>query len=265
MQLRDKTILVTGATGGIGSQVSRLLAAQGATLVLNCISADLLADLCTQLCPQFGPQHHSVVADVSTPQGRDAIGAACQAAGGIDAVINLAGILNFSLFEEQNPAVIERILQINTVAPILLTRLLLPQLRERAEARILNVGSIFGSIGHPGFVAYCASKAALKTFSEALARELADTKVSVAYIAPRATETPLNSDKVSALNAALGNKCDTPAHVAAEIVALLAGTQRLRYLGWPEQLFVRVNALVPAVVHSALVKKLSIIKRHAQA
>ena len=261
MQLTGKTILVTGATGGIGSEVSRMLAAKGAKLVLNCMNPGLLATLQEEL----GGNHLMVVADVSVPEGRQAIMDACHAAGGIDALINLAGILNFNLFEAQTEAVINRILQINTVAPILLTRLLLPQLRERPEARILNVGSIFGSIGHPGFVAYCASKAALKTFSEALARELADSHVSVAYIAPRATETPLNSAKVTALNVALGNKCDTPAHVAAEIVALLESKQRLRYLGWPEQLFVRVNALLPAIVHSALVKKLSIIKHHAKA
>lgn len=261
MQLTGSTILVTGATGGIGSEVSRLLAHKGATLVLNCVSPGLLAALQDEL----GMEHHIVAADISTPEGRQAIVDKCQAAGGIDAVINLAGILNFNLFSAQNEATVNRMLQVNTVAPILLTRLLLPQLQAKPEARILNVGSIFGSIGHPGFVAYCASKAAIKTFSEALARELADTKVSVAYIAPRATETPLNSDKVNALNAALGNKSDTPAHVAAQIVALLASKQRLRYLGWPEKLFVRVNALLPAIVHSALVKKLSIIKHHAQA
>jgi short-subunit dehydrogenase len=261
MQLTSKTILVTGATGGIGTEVCRLLAAQGATLVMNCVNAALLAALNAQL----GGSHHTVVGDVSTPEGRAAIHAACEATGGIDALVNLAGILNFRLFAEQDEATINRILQVNTVAPILLTRLLLPLLLARPEARILNVGSIFGSIGHPGFVAYCASKAAIKTFSEALARELADTTVSVAYIAPRATETPLNSDRVMALNAALGNKCDPPAQVAAEVVALLAGTGRQRFLGWPEKLFVRVNALLPAVVHSALVKKLSLIKHHAQA
>ncbi|MEY4642907.1 MAG: hypothetical protein RLZZ227_2901 [Pseudomonadota bacterium] len=261
MQLTHKTILITGATGGIGSELSRLLAAHGVRLVLTCMNATLLATLRDEL----GAQHHSVAADVSTRDGRQAIVDACTAAGGIDAVVNLAGILNFNLFEAQSEAVIERILQVNTVAPILLTRQLLPQLRQRPQARILNVGSIFGSIGHPGFVAYCASKAAVRTFSEALARELADTSVSVAYIAPRATETPLNSDKVNALNLALGNKSDTPAHVAQEIVALLASDQQLRYLGWPEKLFVRVNALLPAVVHSALVKKLSIIKHHAKA
>lgn len=261
MQLANSTILVTGASGGIGSEVCRLLDVAGATLVLNCISSAQLQALQQRLTrPQQG-----VVADVATAEGRAAIVEACRVGGGIDAVINLAGILDFDLFVAQHEALINRILQVNSVGPILLTRQLLPQLLQRSEARILNVGSIFASIGHPGFVAYCASKAAIKSFSEALARELADTRVSVAYIAPRATVTTLNSDRVNALNAALGNASDRPELVAKAIVAMLASTARVRYLGWPERFFVRLNSLLPGVVHAALVRKLSIIKQHAQA
>ena len=260
MQPRHSTILVTGASGGIGSELCRLLAAEGATLVMSCIDARALESLRTEL----GGMHHVVAADIARPDGREAVVAACHAAGGIAAVVNLAGILDFNLFAAQRVDTIERILHVNAVAPILLTRLLLPLLHARPEARIVNVGSTFGSIGHPGFVAYCASKAALKSFSEALARELADTRVSVAYIAPRATATPLNTGRVVALNAALGNKSDPPAAVAVAIVQLLRGRKRLRYLGWPERLFVRLNALLPSLVHAALVRKLPVIKRFAQ-
>lgn len=261
MQLTHKTILVTGASGGIGSEVCRLLEAAGAALVLNCISSVQLQELRQRLTRP----HAGVVADVATGEGRAAIAATCHKAGGIDALINLAGILDFGLFALQQEALINRILQVNSVGPILLTRQLLPQLLQRSEARVLNVGSIFASIGHPGFVAYCASKAAIKAFSEALARELADTSVSVAYIAPRTTVTALNTDRVNALNAALGHGSDRPERVARAIVDMLAGTSRVRYLGWPEQLFVRLNSLLPGVVHAALVRKLPIIKQHAQA
>lgn len=259
MQLAHKLVLVTGATGGIGSHVCSLLDRKGATLVLNGCNPEALGALRARL----DARHHVVAADIATPGGRDAIVAACNAAGGVDALINLAGILDFDMFSKQSELLIERMLQVNTTGPVLLCRALLPQLLARPVARILNVGSIFGSIGHPGFVAYCASKAALKAFSEALAREMADTTVSVAYIAPRATATLMNTDRVMALNAALGNACDKPADVAAEIVAMLEGTGLTRYLGWPEKLFVRLNALLPALVHSALVKKLSLIRHHS--
>ena len=259
MQVRNKTILVTGATGGIGALLCRQLAARGARLVLNCTSPEKLSMLRAEL----GAEHIAIPADVSTPVGRQSIVRVCSDAGGIDGLVNLAGILDFNMFQNQESALIARILEVNTVAPVLLTRELLPMLIGRNEARILNVGSIFGSIGHPGFTVYCASKAAIKTFSEALSRELADTGVSVAYIAPRATRTALNSDRVTALNIALGNRTDTPELVAVSIADMFEGSSLRRYLGWPEKLFVHINALLPAVVHKALVKNLPIIKKHA--
>jgi short-subunit dehydrogenase len=259
MQAEGKTILVTGATGGIGSLLCRELARRGARLVMNCMSREKLAKLQVEL----SGRHVAVAADVSTAEGRQAIVAACLDAGGIDGLINLAGILDFGMFQNQDEALIARIIEVNTKAPVLLTHQLLPMLLDKPAARILNVGSIFGSIGHPGFTVYCASKAAIKTFSEALARELADTPVTVAYIAPRATRTALNTDRVTALNTELGNKTDTPGHVAASIADMFEDDSHRRFLGWPEKLFVHVNALLPAVVHKALVKNLPIIKKHA--
>jgi short-subunit dehydrogenase len=260
MRLHDKLILVTGASGGIGTILCRQLAAQGARLVMSCMDPQRLQALQHEL----GEKHLVVAADISRPQGRVAIADACKAAGGIDALVNLAGMLDFGLFQQQKPELLQKLFEVNTIGPIVLTRELLPQLLAKPQARIVNVGSIFGSIGHPGFAAYCASKAAIKSFSEALSRELADSTISVGYIAPRATRTALNSDRVRALNVALGNREDAPELVAREICAMLFGTQRQRFLGWPEKLFVFINAVLPAVVHRALVGKLPVIRKFAR-
>ncbi len=257
MQLTNKLVLVTGATGGIGRALCALLSAAGARLVLNGLVETQLRELQQQL----GPQHQIAVADISAMDGREGLEQVCRQAGGVDVVINLAGILDCNLYTNQSEAAISRLMDVNAVAPMLLTRRLLPQLLQKPHARIVNVGSTFGSIGHPGFATYCASKAAMKMFSEALARELADTGVSVGYIAPRATNTPLNTDRIILLNQALGNATDTPEQVAMEIFALVLSKARLRYLGWPEALFVRINAVLPGVVHNALVKKLPLIKQ----
>ena len=104
----------------------------------------------------------------------------------------------------------------------------------------------------------------MKTFTEALSRELADTNIAVSYIAPRATATALNSDRVNDMNKALGNNTDTPDYVARQIVNHLQQEKALSYLGWPEKFFVRLNALLPSVVHNALVKKLGLIKQFAR-
>jgi short-subunit dehydrogenase len=259
MQLSNKRILVTGATGGIGSALCQQLEKAGAKLLLCSHNEDSLKHLMTMLVQN----HDIVVADISSSSDQLKILEMCQLNGGIDAVINLAGIMDFDLFENQSTQIIEKTFLVNTLAPVQLINLLLPLLKQKTEATILNVGSTFGSIGHPGFSVYCASKAAIKTFSEALARELADSSIKVSYVAPRATSTKFNSDKVNALNAALGNKADTADYVASQIIKVLENGQNSRYLGWPEKLFVRINALLPGVVSKALTKNLNIIKQHA--
>lgn len=260
MQLTNKRILVTGASGGIGSALCRQLESADVQLIISGHNEDALSRFHASL----HRQHDIVAADISTQAGCLEILEICKLNGGIDGMINLAGVMDFDMFESQSSSVIEHILLTNTVAPITLCHLLLPLLKQKSESVILNVGSIFGSIGHPGFSVYCASKAAIKTFSEALSRELADSAVTVSYVAPRATSTRLNSEKVNALNAALGNKADTPEYVAAQIVEVLKSGQNHRYLGWPEKLFVRINAILPGLVHKALVNKLDIIKQHAK-
>ena len=259
MDIRDKTILVTGSTGGIGSLLCKILQERGAKLVLTCYSQELLDELKAEL----GGEPVIVPAAISSSEGRQEIVSACNKNGGIDGVVNLAGILEFKLFENQTLGMIEKILSINLIATMLLCHELIPILKEKPESALLNVGSIFASIGHPGFTAYCASKAGVKCFTEALSRELADTSIQVSYIAPRATSTSLNSDVVNDLNNALGNKSDSPAYVANEISDLLESHRSIKYLGWPEKLFVRVNALFPGIVRGALVKNLGVIKRFA--
>lgn len=259
MQLSGKSFLITGATGGIGRELCRMLNEAGVKLLL---SSSRSADL-EQLNMSLGNHHNWVCADLSTHEGRQEIVATCEQLGGIDGIVNLAGTLDFNLFAAHSAAQVENLLTTNFMAPMLLSHALLPMLASRSEAVLFNVGSIFGSIGHPGFVAYCASKAGIKAFSEALSRELADTSIRVCYIAPRATSTAMNSDRVNALNAVLGNKSDSPQFVAQEIINQLLSSQRVRYLGWPEKLFVRVNAILPGLVHKSLVKNLQIIKKFA--
>lgn len=261
MNVLGKKILITGATGGIGEMLSERLYKEGAHLILSCYQAGALEELNRRL----GGAHTIACADIGTHKGRLAISKLCDQAGGIDAVVNLAGILDFAMFENQAPQLIEKILAINLTAPVLLCRELIPALKVRPEAIILNVGSIFASIGHPGFVAYCTSKAGLKSFTEALSRELADTAIKVLYIAPRATNTKLNARNVNDLNVALGNKSDSPSYVADEILKSIQTNREIRYLGWPEKLFVTVNAVLPRLVRKSLVGQLETIKRYATA
>jgi short-subunit dehydrogenase len=184
-----------------------------------------------------------------------------QAMEGINLLINAAGVNHFAMLEQLPGREIDAMLNINLHAPIQLTGLMLPMLRSARRAMVVNVGSTFGSIGYAGYTTYCASKFALRGFSEALRRELADTRVGVLYVAPRATRTAMNGPAARALNSALKSNEDTPDAVAAAVVSAIAGDQRELYLGWPERFFVRLNGLLPAVVDRSLRKHLPLIRR----
>jgi short-subunit dehydrogenase len=122
------------------------------------------------------------------------------------------------------------------------------------------VGSAFGSIGHPGFTGYCATKFGLRGFTEALQRELADSGIQVKYFAPRATETTINSSDVVQLNQQLGNSMDSPKWVAEQLMKQLKSNELRRFLGWPERIFVRLNGVFPALVDMGLKSKLTLIE-----
>jgi short-subunit dehydrogenase len=263
MRLQQRLVVLTGASGGIGRAIAVRLAAAGARLVLVGRSEPALAAVRAAL-PAVQPPHLAIVADIATAAGREAVRAGVTAlAYPLHALVNCAGVSHFALLRDAAPADIEAQLSTNIAAPILLTQLLLPCL-EQGAGRIVNIGSSFGGIGYPGFSGYCASKFALRGFTEALRRELADSPVQVAYLAPRATQTPLNTQAVRAMNQSLGNTTDPPERVAREVEAmLLAPTMRDRAMGWPERFFLRLNAVFPGLVDGALRRQLATIKRFA--
>jgi short-subunit dehydrogenase len=262
--LKDKTILLTGATGGIGSEIARLLSSNGAHLILVDMQESLLESLAMELGAGL-PYIKTIVADLSTSEGRKHVRTFMdEQYDSLDVLINCAGINVFSMFSDIDDDQIEKMISVNITSPILLTKNLIPLLSEADHGQIINFGSTFGSIGYPGFVTYSATKFAIRGFTEALRRELAKTKISVSYIAPRATRTNINTGPVNDMNDALGVKMDTPQIVAAHVVSILkSGRSSSRYLGWPEKLFVRINSLIPKLVDGALIKQLDIIKHYA--
>jgi short-subunit dehydrogenase len=170
----------------------------------------------------------------------------------------------FTWFEKQNAARLEKMTMINLVVPMLLCQSLLPMLKGRPDAAIVNIGSTFGSIGHPGFATYCANKFGLRGFTEALRRELSDLPLRILYLAPRATRTDMNSAAVDGLNEELGNAVDDPQVVVKSLLSLLkSGATKPHFIGWPERLFVRLNGLAPGIIDRAMRSRLPVIRRYA--
>jgi short-subunit dehydrogenase len=258
LQRRWRAVL-TGASGGIGAAIASELAPRCEALILVGRQRSALDALAHSL---HGVAVHIVCGDLTDAATLEAIEQCARRVGGIDLLINNAGVSDFHAFATQAPAVIERMLATNLLAPMLLTRRLLPLLMAEPKAQIVNVGSVFGTIGFPGFAAYCAAKAGLKGFSQALRRELSDSSVKVRYFAPRATSTTINSAAVKAMNGELKTAEDTPRDVAAALLQFLDGGAWQRTLGAKERFFSFVNALLPALPDGAIRAQLPIIRKH---
>jgi short-subunit dehydrogenase len=265
--LENKVVVLTGATGGIGREVAKLLAARNATMILVDVDLSWLQASSREIGATNEKQLTIIKSDLAAAGDRDIL---CTYIYDnypqVDVLINCAGINEFGLFSNLDEESIEKMININVTSPMVLTRKLLPLLEKSEQGQIINFGSTFGSIGYPGFVTYSATKFAMRGFSEALRRELAKTRITVGYIAPRATKTSINSGPVYEMNAALGVKMDEPASVARAVLAMIKdGRSANNYLGWPEKLFVRINNLLPGLVDGSLRKQLDTIIRFAGA
>ncbi|MES3007454.1 MAG: SDR family oxidoreductase [Pseudomonadota bacterium] len=265
MNIRNSTIVLTGATGGIGSQLAQEFAEAGARLILVGRQQAPLDALLNALPVKATAPHLTLAVDLLEAAGRQKLRDLC-ARQDVDLLINNAGTSDFNLLGNADPVIVARQLELNLMVPVLLTQQLLPLLRRRPTSAVVNIGSAFGSIGYPGYAAYCASKFGLRGFSEALRRELADTGVRVLHVAPRATRTALNNARVVAMNAALGNAMDDPRQVARFVV------QRVRnerwghcVIGWPERFYAWINALLPAMTDGSVRKQLPVIRKFADA
>jgi len=239
MQFEGKTILLTGGSGGLGGLIAETLIAAGARVTV------------LDLAPPKTAGVGFLKADLSSPSGLEAA-AADVSAQSWDILINLAGVQYFGPFEAQGPASLVSTYMINLVAPARLAQAVLPAMKARGGGRIVNIGSIFGSINFAHFASYSSSKAGLKGLSQALRRELTGSGVGVTYIAPRAVKTPLNSPLVLRYAALSAMAMDEPAYVAARIVSAIAADRNDVYLGFPESLFVRLNAVLPGLIDQAL-------------
>lgn len=263
MKISGSTILITGASGGIGGAIARQLAQRGASLILVNRDSARLAIFADELRTSGG-KVLPLVADLAMP-GEPArlVQEALAQAGTIDILINCAGVQNFGFFAQESAADTATLFNINTIAPITLANAILPHMLAKGKGQIVNLGSIFGSIGFPCFASYSASKFALRGFSEALRRELSGTGIGVTYVAPRFTRTAFNRSVVTRMANALKMNQDEPESVAASVIATIERDAREHYLGWPEKLFVRINSIFPHLVDPSLIKQVELMRPFA--
>ena len=186
-----KTVLITGASSGIGEGCARKFASEGARLILNSRSADKLQALAAELSEKYGAECHVMPFDV---RDRNAASAALEALPeswkSIDVLINNAGLaIGVDKEHEGNLDEWETMIDTNIKALLSMTRLVVPGMIDRGRGHIINIGSIAGDAAYPGGSVYCATKAAVKALSDGLRIDLVDTPLRVTNVKPGLVET----------------------------------------------------------------------------
>jgi NAD(P)-dependent dehydrogenase (short-subunit alcohol dehydrogenase family) len=228
-----KHVLVTGASSGIGAALAEGFAREGATVGICARREDRLSEVFERL-QKHAPDSRMWVIDLSELDGLEAFARqASDELGGIDVLVNNAGIPKRRAVDALDPATVEAVMAINYFSPIRLTLALLPDLEERA-GRIVNISSVAARLGPPAEAAYTASKAALTGWSESMQVDLgiAGSEVRVHVVNPGVIDTELfhlpDNDKSLANIEAL----PVEAIVAPVLAQLDAGTFEIYVPEW---------------------------------
>jgi 3-oxoacyl-[acyl-carrier protein] reductase len=220
--LSGKKALVTGATGGLGSEIARALHAAGAHVALSGTRVEKLEGLAAEL----GERTAITPANLSDGDAVDALPKqASEALGGLDILISNAGVTRDQLLMRMKDEDWETVIKVNLEAHYRLSKAVLRGMMKQRWGRIVGITSVVGVTGNPGQTNYAASKAGMIGFSKALAQEVGARGVTVNCVAPGFIESPmtdeLNEDQRSAILGRIPNgKLGTGADIAAACVYL---------------------------------------------
>lgn len=220
--LTGRCALVTGASGGIGMAIATALHGRGAAVALSGTRQERLDALAAQL----GERVVAVPCDLSDRDAVSALaGRAEEALGGLDIVINNAGITRDNLFMRMKDEEWDQVIAVNLTATFMICRAALRGMMKRRYGRIINIASISGVVGNPGQGNYAASKAGMVGMTKSLAREVAARGITANCIAPGFIETAmtgeLNEKQVEAIAAAIpSGSFGKPEDIAAAAVYL---------------------------------------------
>ncbi|MCI8649628.1 MAG: 3-oxoacyl-ACP reductase FabG [Anaerotruncus sp.] len=190
MKLSGKSVLITGAASGIGAEIVRLFAREGANIAINYHSRKEQADALAMECKQYGGEMVLIQADVAEPQPvKHMVAATLQAFGKIDVLVCSTGINRQSPFAEMSVEDWDEMVKVSLRGVFLCNRYVLPHMLQRNSGRIINVTSQLGQIGGVNCAHYCAAKAGIIGLTKALAREVGKTGITVNCIAPGPIET----------------------------------------------------------------------------
>jgi len=232
-ELLDKTVLITGASGGFGRHMTQQFGVAGAQLLLTDVSEDLLRKVKGQ---EGNNVVATVTADLSTQSGCQALFEACAERDVVpDILVNNAGIAVAGRLDHVPEDSWERLIQLNLLGPMRLSNMFLPGMLGRGSGHIVNISSLAGWVGARGMSSYCASKFGLRGFGESLSADLEGTGVHVTNVYPCFSQTPiLNSPQYGydETRVVPPHLISHPSHVVAQVIA---GVRRNKLHVFPDK------------------------------
>lgn len=220
--LEGKNALVTGATGGIGEAIARMLHAQGASVSLTGTRAEKLEALAAEL----GERAYVTPANLSDREAVDALlPAAEEKMGSVDILVNNAGITRDNIFMRMKDDEWDQVLEVNLSSGFRLCRAAIKGMMKRRSGRIIGITSVVGVTGNPGQVNYAAAKAGMIGMYKSLAREVASRNITVNAVAPGFIETAMtdalnDKQKESILGSVPAGRLGTSAEIASAVLYL---------------------------------------------
>ena len=220
--LTGKTALVTGASGGIGAEIARVLHAAGATVGLSGTRVDLLEALAAEL----GLRAHVLVCNLSVPEEVESlVKRATEVMGSVDVLVNNAGITRDGLLMRMSDEDWQLVIDVNLTSTFRLCRDAIRGMMKARWGRIVNISSVVGTTGNGGQVNYAASKAGMVGLSKSLAAEVASRSITVNCVAPGFITTAMTDklneqQKAGILAAVPAGRMGEPAEIAAAVLYL---------------------------------------------
>ena len=195
MELKGKAAIVTGSTKGIGRAIAEALVREGADVCLSARDADEIERAVDELGELGGGRVTGAVCDVRDHEGVRALFAHTVAEfGGVDVLVNNAGVGHFGRVEEMPPEDFRAVIETNLFGVFYCCREAIPLMKQRGGGYIINISSLAGANAHPRMAAYNASKFGLNGFSEALMQEVRHDRIKVSYVMPGSVNTAFGGD-----------------------------------------------------------------------
>jgi short-subunit dehydrogenase len=247
MKLNGKTVVVTGASSGIGKAVALEMARRGATLFLAARRAELLESVAAE-CRKLGVSCTAVPADLTKPEDCRRL---IETAGAVDVLVNNAGFAIFDAWSEAKAEDLLSMMETNYFGAVWCTQAALPGMLARRSGTIVNVASITGIMGFARMGGYCATKFAMIGFSESLRDEVLGRGVRVAMVCPGTTDTAffVKAERGKMPGASRLILAVRPERVARAVCNAAEDGRYRRILPLTASLFMRLKEISPRLAH----------------